>query len=409
MAKKKTSGADVKNVVPMTFGDAVAKHPDLDPARGDTRPTGRPGSPESRPTSPVSVPSLMEYKVSGQPWRCSRFDSLVTEMGEPPLSAAGLVILHTVVSGLDRSWKILRRLFGIMPVLAPADYPMDDMRSWQRDELCADMNITRAQLGQELDGIRGLWKGVAPRPNAETLKPETLKFREELPLEADKELMVKHGLVVAFGENERELFLQRVKDFDKVLEEKTTAGLARNILMTELQILRIDRLLADNVKCRVGGTEWRANMNQRRDLDSTYRDQLEQLRKLAPWFSSVGGKHNFAGVLSDITSAMQAYYASGDTTLADGIFTTTEIEVELRRSVQAPEPRYRAGLVVYLNMAKAFLFDPNWRNAIPAGQFKKLDTAWRDSVVRQDQEEGVPLPDLENEGEYPKLEMKKAE
>jgi len=313
-------------------------------------------------------------------------------------------VLHQAICGLDRSWRILRRLFGIMPVALPADYPMEDMRSWMRDELCADMGMTRAQLQQELDGIRGLWRGVAPRPvAAEEAKPEEPQFKEELPLEADKELMVKYGLVISFEPGERNFFMQRVRDFEKVLSEKTTAGLARNILMTELQVLRIDRLLADNTKNRTGSSEWRANMNLRKTLDDTYRDQLEQLRKNASWFSAVGGKYAFAGVLSDITAAMQMYYGMGDTALVDGIFTATEIQVELRRSVQAPEPRYRAGLVVFLNMAKSFLFDRNWKNPFPPSQFKKIDVAWKATSMAEDQKEGEPLPDLENEGEYPAL------
>lgn len=362
------------------------------------------GSSPKSPAPPPSVPSLIEYLVDGVPWRCGRFDSLVTELGEPGLNVEGMVVLHRVVSGLGRSWKIMRRLFGIMPQLPPMDYPMEDMRAWQRDELCADLGLTRPQLQQELDGIRGLWIGVAPKPEVALPRPD---FRENLPLEADKELMQKHGLMVVFDAGEREIFLKRVADFSKVLEEKTTSGLARNILMTELQIHRIDRLLSDSSMNRAGSTDWRTNMKQRGELDSTYRDQLEQLRKLAPWFSSVGGKHTFAGVLSEVTMAMQAYYANGDTELADGIFTVTEIQVELRRSVQAPEPRYRASWVVHGNSSKAFLFDPKWENRIPPSVFKRMDAGWKAAVVQQDEQDGVALPDLENGGEYPDLIVNK--
>lgn len=361
-----------------------------------------------------TVPSLVEYQFNGVAWRCGKFDSLVTELGEPVLTLEGMVILHTTVSGLDRSWKILRRLFGLMPVMPPSDYPMDDMRSWQRDELSGDLGIKRAQLDQELNGIRGLWKSIAPKVAVPPANEPEKPFSGELALEADKELMATHGLVVAFHAGERELFLARVRDFEPVLREKTTAGLARGLLMSELHIMRTDRWLAENSKTYSGGKEYRANLDQRTAQAKEYREQLQQLSKQAPWFSSVGGKHTFAGTLSDITAAMQAYYGNGDQELADGIFTLTEIEVECRRSVQAPEPKYRADLVVYYGMAKAFLFDPKWQDRLerkPNGElapsvrtfFKKIRAAWKAEYISQEDKEGVVLPDLEGDGEYAEL------
>ena len=361
----------------------------------------------------LTTPALVEYVVDGRHWRCGRFDVLCAELGEPAITADTLPLLHNAVIGQERKWMILRRLFGIQPVLLPPEYPLDDMKSWQRDELCEALGMTRAHLKQELDGIRGVWisqsrvhspESTVQGPQSGVQSPGSAPGGE-LALEADRELLQKYGLPVTFEDSsEREFFVARAADFQKVFEEKTTSGLARSILMTELQLGRIDRHLADRDKNLTGGKSWCANMKQRKDLDDTYQKQLEQLRKLAPWFSAVAGKYAFAGVLSDISKAMQIYYARGDTTLADGIFTMTEIEVELRRSVQSPEPRYRSGLVVYWNMAKAFLFDPKFKNTIPARTFKKLDAGFNAAVIAEDEAQGNALPDLENEGEYPNLE-----
>ena len=275
------------------------------------------------------------------------------------------------------------------------------------DELCQDMGMTRPQMQQELDGIRGLWQRVAPRASSpeEPKKPTAV-----MALKDDAALLEAFSLTQTFADaGERKYFVGRVQDYRKLLEEKTTTGLARNMLMTELHLYRLDGVLMDAAKCKPGSADYRATLNLRKDFDRTYQDQLEQARKLAPWFSAIAGKYAFAGVLSDITKAMQLFYRDGSQELADGIFTATEIEVELRRSVQAPEPRYRAGWVVHANVAKAFLFDPNWRNRFSPATFKKLDQAWAATVVSADAEAGLSLPDLEHEGEFGDLPVPKKE
>ena len=105
----------------------------------------------------LTTPALVEYVVDGRHWRCGRFDVLCAELGEPAITADTLPLLHNAVIGQERKWMILRRLFGIQPVLLPPEYPLDDMKSWQRDELCEALGMTRAHLKQELDGIRGVW------------------------------------------------------------------------------------------------------------------------------------------------------------------------------------------------------------------------------------------------------------
>lgn len=358
-----------------------------------------------------SVPSLVEYEFAGLKWRCGRYDALSAEMNE----IIPLPEWHGIIHELERPWLIFRRLFGIMPVIPPTDYPEDDMRSWGKDELCGALGVTRPQLQQELDNVRGMWLArkapLEPALVEKSVVPPAPAG--ELDLDAEGRLLERYGFPTNFpNRGMRGRFAGRVKDLEKLLEEKTTHGMARNILMTELQIDRVDVELADFERLnKPGGKEYQSLVNLRNSLDTRYQAQWKEVRELAPWFTVVSGKHNFAGTISDITRAMQAYYASGDTTLADGIFTMTEILVECRRSVQAPEPRYRASLRVYWNMARQFLFDPNWQNRLPRNsngdldpsvrvQFKKLDAAWTAAFLLEEEKAGVEIPDLENDGEY---------
>lgn len=353
-----------------------------------------------------ALPQLVEYLVEGVVWRVARFDLLVVEMGQPQLAVESLPELHHALCSRERPWLVVRRLFGFMPQRLPKDYPVDDMRLWDRLELMEAIGITRAQLQQELDGVRGMWAAMSPGGKPE---PEAVSVLKGTPggefRFADDELLREYDFRVSFPEGfeAKEWFIRRVRQFEKLLRENMTSGLARNTLMTELQLRRLDETLADPAHGRMGGADWRSGMKLRGELDKTYQDQLAALNKLAPWASELTGKYSFAGTLSDVTRSMMEYHSSGDTTLADGIFTLTEIRVECRRSVQMSEPRYRAGLVVYLNMAKAFLFDPKFKSAFLPGQFKKLDAGWKGAFVEAETAAGVPVPDLAGEDEYEKL------
>ena len=358
------------------------------------------------PALPKPLPGLVEYKVDGVLWRCNRFDLLAAEF---PITAPDqLPTFQGVAMGRERAWLIVRRLFGMQPVVPPASTAMEDMRPWQREELAADLGLTRAQMQAELDAVRGAWVGVAKSAPAPEAPAPKAAAREEF-LFADDDLLTRHGFTMRFGSvDERNWFAQRVRDYEKVLNEKFASVLARNALMTELRIYQLDAFLNDTEKCKTGESSWKANLKLRQELDGNYQDLLKQIRDLCPWAGAVAGKFAFAGVMSDVTKAIQEYAARNDTRLVDGIFTATEIQVECHRSVQVPDPRYRAGLVTYLNAAKAGLWDPNWKPAFEFSLLRRIDAGWKAGFVAAGDESGEKLPDLEQDGpagEYDSLKL----
>jgi hypothetical protein len=350
----------------------------------------------------------VEYKVDGVMWRCSRFDLLAAEF--PITAAEQLATFHSVSRAKERGWLIVRRLFGLQPVVPPASTSMEDLRVWQREELREVLGLTRAQMQAELDAVRGAWLGVAasaPPPKSEDRKPKA-EAKEEFVF-ADDELLVRHGFTLRFGSvAERNWFAQRVRDYEKVLNEKFATVLARNALMTELRIYQLDAFLNDPEKCKTGESNWKGNLKLRQELDGNYQDLLRQIRELCPWAGAIAGKYAFTGVMSDVTKAIQEYMSRNDTRLIDGIFTATEVLVECRRSVQAPEPRYRAGLVIYLNAAKAGLWDPNWKPPFEFPVLRRIDAAWKAALVTAGDETAEKVPDLEQDGpagEYEELTL----
>jgi hypothetical protein len=353
------------------------------------------------PELPAQVPALVEYDCAGEMWRCNRFDLLAVEI---PMRPEHLPLFHSVAVSKGRAWLIVRRLFGLQPVVPAANTELDDLRLWGREELRAALDLTRSQLQEELTAIRGTWQAITktlPEPEPKAAPKE---HREEFQF-ADDELLARHGFSIRFERmEEKAWFAGRVKDFEKVLNEKFAAGLARNALMSELRIHQLDDILNNPDKNKTGNEAWRSNLKLRQELDENYQDQIKQIKELCPWAGAIAGKFTFQGVLSDITQAIQLYASRNETRLIDGIFTATEIQVECRRSTQAPEPRYRAGLVLYLNAARAGLWDPNWKPAFENSALKRIDAGWKAAFAAAS--EDVSVPDLEQEGprgEYSEL------
>jgi hypothetical protein len=344
---------------------------------------------------PRELPALVEYTVDGVAWRCSRFQLLAAEF---PVTHGQLPLFHAVAGAQERGWLLVRRLFGLQPVQPPQDVSLDDLRLWDREELRAALGLSRPQFQAELDAVRGAWQGVKPREEPENPKSEVRspKFEFDFP---DSELLRQHGFVLRFQSvDEGAWFAQRVRDYEKILNEKFSAVLARNALMSELRIHQLDDLLNDGERCRAGSTDWKTNLKLRQELDKNYQDQIAQIREVCPWAGAIAGKYAFTGQVSDLTAAYQAYYGRGDTRLIDGILTATEVQVECRRSVQASEPRYRAGWVVHANAAKAGLWDPNWKSPFPPGLLKCLDEGWKVAFVSASDAAGLKVPDLEQDG-----------
>src|ERR1041385_3718614 len=107
------------------------------------------------PALPKPLPGLVEYKVDGVLWRCNRFDLLAAEF---PITAPDqLPTFQGVAMGRERAWLIVRRLFGMQPVVPPASTAMEDMRPWQREELAADLGLTRSEERRVGKECRSRW------------------------------------------------------------------------------------------------------------------------------------------------------------------------------------------------------------------------------------------------------------
>ncbi len=437
------------------------------------------GLPQSKTTSVVR-----EFRYGSELWRVARFDLFEAEFGAVApervvtalmgsaealagkgsgLGAAG----HSpAVRGNARSWLIVRRLFGIGPVLPPLDADPEDLRVWSRAELMDLFGVTAEHLRLELEAVRGAigmaanaldarersdaprsgGVGLNPNPNLSGSPSEKrqgasssagttadrgavqgasdargsgdlfgegpqglrrseseLNFQEEAVL---REFNFPERMFVLPARDpdenrvEKTRFAKRVEEFRKILEHTVAKSLGRQALMNELQLWRMETTLCSH---EIGSEIYARTSKLMQSTEASYQRQLEQIDELAPYLGAIAGKLAFKGLVSELTEAIIEYRKNQSRRLVDGIFTMAEIEVELRQSAQMPEPRYRAGLVAALNAARSGFWDVHWKPTLTGKDLRKVDAAFKASIVAAGLEAGEELPDLEGDGEYEEL------
>jgi hypothetical protein len=368
------------------------------------------------------IAPLREYLAGEIAMRAGRFDLMAAEFSG--LAEADLPKFQEVMAIHTRGWMILRRLFGIQSVIPDRDAVADDLRTWPRAELTAALGLSAAELKDELDRLRGVWESVKAEKAKEEakrakeveldLRPESSKG--ELFFRADQ-LVKDCGMEDLLQRTEIPWMAGRLEACARIINHSQVGELMRHALLTELEIRRLQTRRAktskqlqesEDVKLREAlEREYGWVFKSIAELMKIYQDQIERIDKIFPFFKISGGTANMKQVFSDAIECHAEWHRDGSNELADGVFAAAEIEVLMRMSVQAPEPQYRLDLVVYLNQARAFLWDPKWTGRFSPGAMKKLRAGFTEAAARTSQADGETLVDLLSDdptkGEYAAL------
>ena len=318
-------------------------------------------------------------------------------------------MFHELASAQIRRWLIVRRLFGIAPLVSRTD---EDLSMLTREQICALLSIQPKELQAELEALRAQWMLAAPRSvQTQPEGSETVTEPDSGELKFGHEILEKHGFpdemfaVSVFDPKkreetprrpeqnrlERDWFAKRVTEWDKMLCEPMAESIAREALLNELYLRRLQ---VEMTVLSPSSKRWQELLEAKKDIEVRREAQLERLSAMFPE-SSLAGKVSFRAVISELNQAHRDYYANGDRQLIDKIFTHAEVEVLLRQSVQQPEPQYRFGLNVAIVQAIHGLYDPNFRSRVKLGVFKKLDAGFRHAVNQVREELREPLVNLE--------------
>lgn len=338
-------------------------------------------------------------------WRVERFDLLAAEFLLDAPWDEQMALFHAVACAHVRRWLIVRRLFGIAPLVSRSD---EDFSLLTREQACEHLSFAPKELQAELDALRAQWslrtagrrENPAQAGNSAAEAPATHAGGE---LKFGHEILERHGfpetMFTEFDSRrsaeqnrvERDWFAKRASEWDKMLSEPMAESIAREALLNELYLRRLQM---EMTVLSPSSKRWQELLAAKNDIEVRREAQLEKLQGMFPE-SSLAGKVSFRAVISELNQAHRDYYASGDRGLMDKMFTHAEIEVLLRQSVQQPQPQYRLGLTVAIVQAMNNLYDPNYRSRIKPGVFKKLDAGFRHAVNLAREELNEPLLDLE--------------
>lgn len=339
---------------------------------------------------------MLEFLPTGEAetWRVDKCDLLATEFGlaEPSFATTAegrppvdLAVLERRVAEFvffcqshPRLWLLVRRLYGIASVIPAADAHPGDLRIWTRAELEAE----GFEVKTDLEALRGFWVNHCKRevsgqredivrapappepisPAAATDLLNDLDFSERIfcitvydPL-ARMTADGKGGNVPRpeqENRKEREWFLARVIEWEKMLRDSIGGALARSALMNELHLRRMEAEIAVAEPKSRG-----ALYDQQATQTKEYRETVEKLQKMFPELA-VAGKVSFKATISDLIRSYLDYYGSADRRLVDKVRTVMEMEYELRTSAQV-ESRYRFGLNLAIIDNINGLTDPNF-------------------------------------------------
>lgn len=378
---------------------------------------------EPEPKPELELPVMLEFKQPDgkEVWRVEQFDVLAAEFdlevggdGKSKSWPEAMGWFEQFARDKTRQWLVVRRLFGVAPVIPPADASQDDMRTWNRAELQAQGFEVPAELG----ALRAMWRDHIKRETGASQAETKSTAREEPPpagdLGLDDKLLERHQFsdrifeITVWSpkakmdsagrwcpgdiprpakENkiEQAWFIGRVREWSKMLADPMAGPVARSALMNDLYLHRLDSEIA------LAGTREREKLySQKRELETSYGEQVEKLQEMFPEMK-VAGRVSFRAVVSDMIIGHRDYYANADRRLVDKVFTATEIEFQLRTSAQLPTPRYRFSLNVAIVEAIHGLNDPNFRTQFKPGVLRKLDAGLRAGIeaVREAQRETV--------------------
>ena len=406
---KKSSGPDL----------VIQTNPAEDPLAG-TRP-----EPEVKTSTAPDLPDtnspLREYMAGAEPWRVNRFDLLETEFAGT--TSEDLALFHEVMAIHTRGWMILRRLFGICAVIPKQGTPEDDLRTWSREELMDSLGITAAHLREEMERLRGVWKGAKPKEDGGSKKEENItasrqrsagqKGRTELDF-AQEELVRRHGMGELLTRDEVPWMAGRLEASSQVINHPQVSELMRMALLTELELRRYATRMAktskeylecpDAIRRITLEKEHEWVSKQRTSLLAVYNNQIEKIEAFFPYMKQSATALSMKAVFSDAIVCHTEWYKDRANCPVDGVFTAGEMEILMRMSAQAPEAQYRAGQAMYLNEARAKMFDKDWRGEFAPNVLKKVDAAYKAAAEAVSKADGETLTDLLSDdpilGEY---------
>jgi hypothetical protein len=376
---------------------------DLAPAAAaEEQPTAEPA-----PQMAVHAGGFLEYRApDGAAWRCDRVAELFTDFnitGSDAQKHARLTEWHQVMSAVPVSWKMLRRWYRAAPL--SGSLTADDLREWTRAELAAAMGFSESLLDAQLSETRDFWQRVQMEKE---LAVRLVEHAGEkiLSEEAIAELVKKHGFATV-PVQEHPYVGQRIVEMSHLFDLPEGRMLAQTAIFQELMIRAQQKKLGKQMQADEDA-DLSKEYDKLQKLQTSYEATLVKLGATQDQNPNFRQRVAFNDCMGQITKGMQAWYADGDNSIIDGIFTASEVQILITPTTLRPA-QYRPDLALLVGDWKRNFWNPDYEQTkLPRDVMRKLLRGFDEGVRAQSAENGEALQDMDDSADGETLEMAEA-
>lgn len=369
-------------------------------------------------TRAILVDTFVEYRApDGKEWRVERGMDLLLDFDIQPSHVTRFIgMWHAAMAGQDRVWLILRRLYGIAPMLGVSD--ADEMRVWPVLELATKLGLTVAQVEGMVGESKLFWKRYRAT-NQQERKSVALDSKRTLTADEVATILERYDLSSTVGEPERRWAAKRCMDLEAYLEHDTGRPMAISAIRQELLIFYVmDARIAQHQAAvaekidldhKRGGTSSVNEDNENKRLmdlmearakaNKAYEATMTSLGATQVQTGSVSKRQNFQLCLGAMIEGVQKFMADADNDLVDGFATEAEILLVTREKDIRPG-QYRPDVVIMWEEAMQNLWDRDYEpTPIGRARSRQIRACYRRAIAEMREKEGEGSGDILNEDE----------
>jgi hypothetical protein len=352
--------------------------------------------------------SFFEYLApDGSKWRVERGDEFCRTFaieGDAMRRAETVAEVQRALIGQTLAWTVVRRRYGLFPVVG-----LDDPREMlpaSAEEVAAEMGLPLKEIESLEAQARVLWR--RRQSTANEVRAEGDEGAEMTPRE-QANLLRKYGFPTDLPEEERAFLAMRIRDLAPMIESDNLRSAVRSMLQDEMNLFFIldPAIRALKNKIDEESREKRSIINESDRLQklltsrkATQDSVLTTMKELgiSDVSNNLKRKRRVQDSLGGMMKAMQEYYAKGDRSLIDGVFTELEVEIlcldyDIRPAQYRPEPAF------IVPEAIERLFDPNFAPPkFPRRAHRRLRSAFQSALAAAREDDGEEQPEMLDDG-----------
>lgn len=381
--------------------------------------------PQARPqtvigsTSAILVDTFIEYRApDGKEWRVERGMDLLMDFEIIPAQVRNFIgMWHAAMAGQERIWLIMRRLYGIAPMLGMSD--PDDIRVWPIAELADSLGLKVPQIEAMAGEAKLFWKRYR-LSNRQDRKSVAMDPKRAMTAEEVDAILERYEFSTVAGEVERRYVAKRCGDLEGYLEHETGRPMARSAIQQEVLIFYVmdariaqhQALVAQKLRDQAerGGTQTSVNedlenerliklVEARSKANKAYEETMKALGATQAQAGSVAKKANFQLCVGAMIEGVQRYMADANNDIIDGFATEAEIVLTTREKDIRPG-QYRPDVVMMWEEAMANIWDKDYEPT-PIGRMdaRALRRCFKKAIAEMREAHGEGAGDTLNEDE----------